>query len=183
MLVLEAPLDRLLELVERFQAQRLRERIVNRDRPRRFDRLRRDVELGSLAGELRRSRSWPGNVILTSRVSPALMPMSWSSKPGMKVPDPTLTPTSPPLPPSNGSPSILPAKSMTTRSPFSTLRALPLGGERPVLLGDLVERLVDLGVGDLRDQALELDALEIRELDLRQDLQRDRIGEVGLARR
>ena len=63
------------------------------------------------------------------------------------------------------------------------LGALAFGGERPVLLGDLVERLLDLRVGNLRDLTLELDAVEIGELDLRQNLQRDRIGEVGLARR
>src|SRR5262249_56247072 len=57
-------------------------------------------------------------------------------------------------------------------APFH-LRPLPFGGERPVLLGDLVERFLDLRVGDLRDLALELDALEIRQLDLRQYLQRE----------
>ena len=60
------------------------------------------------------------------------------------------------------------------------LAALPLGRERPVLLGDPVERFADLGVGHFRHRTLELDALEIGELDLRQHLDRQRIGEVGL---
>src|SRR3981189_648871 len=102
------------------------------------------------------------------------MPMSWSSKPGMKVPDPTLTPTSPPGPPSNGVPSSLPVKSMTARAPFPFLPPPAFGGERPVLVGDLLQGLVDLRVGDLGDQPLELDALEIGQLDLRQDLHRQR---------
>ena len=61
------------------------------------------------------------------------------------------------------------------------LGALALGGERPALLGDLRQRLVDLGLGHLGVQPLELDALEIRKLDRRQDLDRHRVGEIGLA--
>ena len=48
------------------------------------------------------------------------------------------------------------------------------------MLGDPVERFADLRVGHVRHRTLELDALEIGELDLRQDLDRQRIGEVGL---
>ena len=76
---------------------------------------------------------------------------------------------------------MVPVKEITTRSPLLGLGALALGGERPVLLGDAGERLVDLGVGDVGDQLLELDALEIGELDRRQDLDRHRVVEVGLA--
>ncbi len=61
------------------------------------------------------------------------------------------------------------------------LGALALGGERPALLGDLRQRLVDLGLGHLGVQPLELDALEIRKLDRRQNLDRHRVGEIGLA--
>ena len=61
------------------------------------------------------------------------------------------------------------------------LGALALGGERPALLGDLRQGLVDLGVGHLGVQPFELDALEIRKLDRRQDLDRHRVGEVALA--
>src|SRR5262249_47019235 len=59
------------------------------------------------------------------------------------------------------------------------LAALALGGERPVLFGNLADRLIDLGVGDLGDRTLELDPLEIAELDLRQDLERELAGWVG----
>src|SRR4029453_18834347 len=55
------------------------------------------------------------------------------------------------------------------------LGPLALGRERTVLLGDFLQGLVDLRVGDLGHQPLELDALEVGELDLRQDLERQRI--------
>ena len=60
------------------------------------------------------------------------------------------------------------------------LGALALRRERPVLVGDLAERLFDFGVGDVGDHPLEGDALEIRQFDLGQDLKRHRIGEIGL---
>ena len=44
----------------------------------------------------------------------------------MKVPEPRCSATSPPVPPWNGVPSILPVKSMVTRSPFSALAPSPL---------------------------------------------------------
>jgi hypothetical protein len=62
------------------------------------------------------------------------------------------------------------------------LGALAFGRERPALLGDLRQRLIDLGLGHLGVHALELDALEIRKLDRRQDFDRHRVGEIGLAR-
>ena len=39
----------------------------------------------------------------------------------MNVPEPICTVTSPPVPPSNGTPSTLPVKSITARSPLSAL--------------------------------------------------------------
>ncbi len=64
---------------------------------------------------------------------------------------------------------------------IALLRALGLGGERPVLLGERLQRLVDLIVGDRRGQPFELDGLEIGERDRRHDLHLDRVGEVGFA--
>ena len=49
-----------------------------------------------------------------------------------------------------------------------------------VLLGDLLQRLVDLGVGDLGDQPLQRDGAEVGERDRRQHLERQRVGEIGL---
>ena len=62
------------------------------------------------------------------------------------------------MPPSNGSPSIVPVKTIDDAVAARGLVALALAAIRPVLLGDPLERLVDLGVGDLGDQLLELDA-------------------------
>ena len=59
--------------------------------------------------------------------------------------------------------------------------ALGLRQIRPVLLGDAHDRLVDLGLGHVGGELLQRDVVERRKLDLRQDLHRDRIVEVGLA--
>ena len=53
-LALDALLDRVAQLVEQFKAERLGELVVDRDLARRLDRLRGHVELGVLAGEIRR---------------------------------------------------------------------------------------------------------------------------------
>ena len=99
----------------------------------------------------------------------------------MNVPEPRCSATSPPVPPSNGAPSILPVKSMVTRSPFSALAPSPLAANGRLCSAIAAQRLVDLGVGHLGVQPLELDALEVGELDRRQDLDRHRVGEIGLA--
>ena len=59
--------------------------------------------------------------------------------------------------------------------------AFGLGDERTILIGDRLQRLVDLFVAHLRSQTGELDALEIGERDRGNDLHLDRIREVGLA--
>ena len=61
------------------------------------------------------------------------------------------------------------------------LGALALVGERPVLIGDALERVVDFGVGDVGGELGQFDRAKIRQLDRRQDFHRDRIGEIGLA--
>src|SRR4029077_8807406 len=63
---------------------------------------------------------------------------------------------------------------------FFDLAALPPGRERPVLLGDPVERFADLDVRHFRHRTLALAALEIGALDIWQSLPRQRIGEVRL---
>ena len=66
-----------------------------------------------------------------------------------------------------------------TRSPFSA--ASRLGDERPVGVGDPLQRLVDFGIGHLGSEPLQLDGLEIGERDRRHDLDLDLVGEVGFA--
>ena len=51
----------------------------------------------------------------------------------------------------------------------------------PVLVGDPLDGLFDLGVGDFDHRLLDRERLEIGELDRRHHLDRHRVGEVGLA--
>jgi hypothetical protein len=61
------------------------------------------------------------------------------------------------------------------------LGALALRGIGAVLVGDPLDGLIDIGVGDLGDRLLDRKALEIGELDRRHDLDRNRVGEIGFA--
>ena len=100
----------------------------------------------------------------------------------MKVPEPSCTSTSSPVPPSNGLPSILPAKAIVDAVAVLGLGALALGRERPALLGDALAAASSTSASATSAiEPLELDALEVGELDRRQDLDRDRVGEIGLA--
>ena len=58
---------------------------------------------------------------------------------------------------------------------------LALGGERPVLVGDGRQRLIDLGIVDRRRLPFDLYGLEIGQRDRRHDLHLDRVGEIRLA--
>ena len=70
-----------------------------------------------------------GNDTSTSFVSPALVPTSWSSKPGINCPDPSSNSKPSAVPPSKASPSIRPTKSILTRSPSRALAVLPRGSK------------------------------------------------------
>ncbi len=61
------------------------------------------------------------------RLSPALMPASCSSKPGMNDCEPITTGTSSPVPPSNGTPSMEPANEIVTLSPSFASAPSPFG--------------------------------------------------------
>ena len=50
-----------------------------------------------------------------------------------------------------------------------------------VLLGDALHALVDFGVGDFRDEPLDLDGAEIAERNRRKNFERERVGEIGVA--
>ena len=65
-----------------------------------------------------------GNETSTSFLSPALVPTSCSSKPGMNWPEPSSRSKPSPAPPSKASPSIRPIKSIFTRSPSLALAVL-----------------------------------------------------------
>ena len=114
------------------------------------------------------------------RCSPALMPMSCSSKPGMKEFEPITTAMS--LAGAALERLAVDRAGEGDRDLVACRRfgALSLGQERPVPLGDGLHRVVDLGVRNLGSQPLQLDVLEVAELDLRQNLHRDRVVEIGL---
>ena len=167
MLLLEACFDRRLELVEGFQPQRFRKRIVDGDRARRFDRFHRHVELGRFAGKLR------------TRVVARKRHLDQPRFAGAHADELILETRDEGAGPDVDA-DVAAAAAFERRAvdladevdddaiALFDLRPLGLGGEWPVLLGDPVKRFADLRVGDLRDLALELDALEIPKLDLRQ---------------
>src|ERR1700704_3071498 len=172
--------DRALELVERLHAERLGEILVDRHFPRGLDRFRRHLEDRRLAGQvggqvvLREGdidgaglpRRHPDQLVLESGnegiradlnrdvVAGAALEGLAIDRPGELHRDPVA---------------------------FFDLAALAFGTERPGLLGDLADRFLDFGVGYLGGQPLQRDLLEIGERDLRDDLERDRVGEVRLA--
>ena len=83
----------------------------------------------------------------------------------MKLPWPSTIGAPSAVPPSNASPSILPTKSTVTRSPVCGARASS-GVNVTLRSTQLAHRLVD-GFGiDVGDEALELQALEVGELEL-----------------
>ena len=61
------------------------------------------------------------------------------------------------------------------------LGALGLRGVAAVLVGDALDRLIDIGVGDLDHRLLDGKALEVGELDRGHDLDRNRVGQIGFA--
>ena len=61
------------------------------------------------------------------------------------------------------------------------LGALGLRRVGPVLVGDALDGLIDLGIGDFDHRLLHRERLEIGELNRRHHLDRNRIGQVGLA--
>ena len=179
MLLLQARLHRLLELVERFEAERFGKRVVDGDAGGHLDRFRRDLELGFLSGQVRRRIAGRERHLhlprLTGRHADQLVLEAGNER------------ARPDIDADIAAGAALERLTVELAGEIDhdpvallDLRALPLGGERPVLLGDLAQRLADLRLGHLGNQALELDALEIGELDLRQDFERQRIGQVGL---
>ena len=99
----------------------------------------------------------------------------------MNWPAPITTWMFSPVPPSNGVPSMVPLKEIVTRSPVSALAPSPLAAIAAILVGDALDGLVDIGVGDFGDRLLDGKALEIGQLDRRHHLDRHGIGEIGFS--
>ena len=86
-----------------------------------------------------------------------------------------------PVPPSNGVPSMRALEVDGDAIAVFGLGALALRGIGTVLVGDALDRIVDIGVGHLGDRLLDREALEIGELDRGHDFDRHRVGEIGFA--
>ena len=61
------------------------------------------------------------------------------------------------------------------------LGALGLRRIGPALVGDALDRLVDVAIGHVDHRLLDIEALEVGERDRRHDLDRDGVGQIGLA--
>ncbi len=84
------------------------------------------------------------------------------------------------VPPSNGSPLILPTKSTVSLSPCSAALALGAVGEGAAGVGHALHEALDLLLGDVGDRALQRNVVESAEFELRQHLQLDLEGEIAL---
>ena len=100
----------------------------------------------------------------------------------MKVPDPTLTPTSSPLPPSNGH--AIERSGEGDRDLVALLDRGPFGlrRKRAALVGNAGQRLGDVRFADFGNWALKLDGLEIGKCDRRDNFQRNRVGKILFTR-
>ena len=169
-----------LQLVERFEAERLGELVVDGGVLRRLDRGRGGLELGRLAGQLF------AGVVLRER------DLQVAGFAGGDA-DQLLFEAGNELAGADHDLDILAGAAVERsavdgalegdRDPIAGfgLGAFGLGGVGAVLVGDTLDGLIDVGVGDLDDRLLDGEALEIGELDRGHDLDRNRVSEIGFA--
>ena len=176
----DAILDRVLELLERLQSERLRELLVDGDLFRRLDRFGGDVELGGFAGErLGRVALREGHLDHAGFAGAKADELLFEARDELVRADRHGDVVA-------GAAGERGAVDAADEVDHHAVAVLDLGAlglrlKRFVLLGDLLERVVDLAVGDLGDQLFQLDGAEVGERDRRQHLERQRVGEVGLA--
>ena len=179
-LLLEARLDRVLELIERIEAKSFRELVIDCDRAWRLDRFRRDIELGFLAGKL-------GFGITGGKCDPhqALFACGHADELILEPRDERSGPDIHSYVAAGAAFERLAvdAAGKIDDDAISRLNLCPLrlDGIRLVLFRKIGECFTDLRLGDFRRQALDCDTLEIGEVDLWQKLERQRIGEIGPA--
>ncbi|OIQ69817.1 hypothetical protein GALL_485780 [mine drainage metagenome] len=171
---------RFLQLVERFQAERLGKLVIDDGFLRRFDQGRRCLELGRLASQfrvavIRREGDFQGAGFARGDADQLLLEAG-NERVGT---DRHLN--------------IFGRATIERRAiegalegdrdavPGFGLGALALCGEAAVLLGDALDGIVDLGVRHLCDRLLDREALEIGELNRGHNLDRNGIGEIGLS--
>ena len=179
MLARDALLHRALKFIEELKPKRLCEFVVDGDWLRRLDRFQRYVEFRLLAGEIggricggERDLHLP---VLAHRHANELVLETRDELAGADIDAHVAT----------GAALERGAVDLAGEVDHGAIALLNLGALafrriRLVLLGDVFQRLVDLGIGDLGREALERDGLEIAERDGRQHLEGQRIGKVGL---
>ena len=86
------------------------------------------------------------------------------------------------LPPEKGSPSILPSKSMVTRSPLDGAFVLGAQAEGAALLAQDLDRAVDGGLGHFGADALDFGGTQVTQLHLGVDLEGGVEGQRALGR-
>ena len=184
MFALQAVLDAVAQLGQRLQSERLGEVVIDRDRARRLHRARRHGESGVLAGQ-RRRRIGVGEFDIEGPAFAGLdageVVLEAGDELGRAEHDrhafggATLERLA-----------VLGALERH-RDPialfgrFGLVCRFRLGDERPVGVGDPLQRLVDFGIGHLGGEPLQLDGLEIGERDRRQNFDLDLVGKVGFA--
>ena len=178
MLARDAVLHGFLEFRQQLHAQRLGKLVVDRDRARRFDRLDGDREGRVLAGEMR-GAIIVGELDVEGLALAGLQPSEVVLEAGNELAG------------AHDERHVLAGAAFERRALERTFKidgdavavggAFGLGDERTILIGDRLQRLIDLFVGHLGSEPGELDALEIGERDRGNDLHLDRIREVGLA--
>ena len=169
-----------LSFASDFKAELLGELVVDRDRGRRLQRFGDHLELGLLAGELLRRIGLrecdaDGSGLARGNADKLFL------EAGDETAGPDLQRDVAPGAAFERSAVDLAGEVDDDAVAVLRLGALALCCERPVLLRQTIYRLVDFGVGDFGDRPLQLDALEVGDLDRRHDLDRHRVGEIGLA--
>ena len=179
-LLLEPRLERLAQLGERFQAERFGVILVDGDGAGLVDRFHRHLEFGILAGELRarigarkRHVHEPG---LAHRHADDLLLEARNEGPGADIHPDILS----------GAAFERGACDLAAEIDHGAVAGLDLGALAfgvvgLGLLGEPLNRRIDLRLGDIGHQPLELDVAEIRELYLGQDFQRQPVRQIGLA--
>ena len=180
MFLLDAVAQRVLQLVERFHAKRLGKFVVDRDLFRRLDGLHLDVEFGFLAGEfgvqiILRERHFDELLVAGGDADQLIFEArnegAGSDRHGDVLGGAAFERVAADLSDEGDRHAIV----------LRGLGVFTLVGERPVRIGDALERVADFAVGDLGGELGQFDRAKIRQLDRRQDFHRNRIGEIGFA--
>ena len=175
-----ALLDRVAQLGDRFQAQRLGELVIEGNAAGRLDLLGGDLEFGLLPGEVLglvvlRELDLEGAVFAGGDADELLLEARNEAVGTDQHRHVVAAAAVEQL-------TVDPAGELDSDAvAVFRLGAFRLLHERLVLVGDTLKRLLDFLVGHLGGRARELDVLEIGELNRRHDLHREHVVEVDIA--